>query len=624
METSRLIQIINFLLITDNAITVKEISEKIGCSEKTIRNDFCNIESLISKYNLRLIKKARVGIWIDGTNDDKKELLKSVNEKKLNFVEFTSKQRKDFIIKKILNSKSKVYIEYLCMELGCSKSTIRNDISDIEKKISKFNLSVDNVDGIKILGNELDIRKLYTNIFSQNILTNDLFNNLNDEIKNKIKNIVIDWSTRVNIPIKVEYLENITFHILLSMHRILNNKVLDDEMLDIGIGIKDKDLDLKIKKLINTLSNVSGVIIPQSEIKYIKLHITSMLLETNYFKTSEISNSYQEISKFILNEFINCIEYMYSFNLANNKKFVESMLIHFMPMLYRINNNLNLYNPLLEEIKENYSSSFVISSTLNGILEKHINKTASEEEIAFVALHLSLAMEGVKKLPVIAIICPMGRGISRFINIKLQEKFKDCIFINCSLDELDFTSRIDMIITTVKIDTKYPSVLINPNLSYIDYEKISNQLSKIINKNVRLFSQRSLFVFDNKCSKEKILFEMYKSLYIQDFVKDTFLNDLNEREKLSSTEIGNGIVLTHGYHSSVVKSQISLSKLNKPIIWNSEEVNIIVMLAISKEDSVDITKMDWLYKMLNNKSKIKEIINAKDVIELHSVLESCI
>ena len=42
-----------------------------------------------------------------------------------------------------------------------------------------------------------------------------------------------------------------------------------------------------------------------------------------------------------------------------------------------------------------------------------------------------------------------------------------------------------------------------------------------------------------------------------------------KREEMGSTEVGDGIVLTHGFHKDVLKTQIAFAKLDKPIIWNT-------------------------------------------------------
>ena len=89
---------------------------------------------------------------------------------------------------------------------------------------------------------------------------------------------------------------------------------------------------------------------------------------------------------------------------------------------------------------------------------------------------------------------------------------------------------------------------------------------------------------------------------------------------MGSTEIGNGIVLTHGFHDSVKRSQIAFCKLDKPIMWNTQKVKLIVMMAIQKDDSKNVMHMSWLYKTLNNEKALKDILLCKNEKELYQTL----
>ena len=42
---------------------------------------------------------------------------------------------------------------------------------------------------------------------------------------------------------------------------------------------------------------------------------------------------------------------------------------------------------------------------------------------------------------------------------------------------------------------------------------------------------------------------------------------------MGSTEVGDGIILTHGFHEDVKRTQIAFCKLDHPIVWNTQEVD---------------------------------------------------
>ena len=69
-----------------------------------------------------------------------------------------------------------------------------------------------------------------------------------------------------------------------------------------------------------------------------------------------------------------------------------------------------------------------LSKIINSSFKKYLNVSASEEEIAYIALHLSVAIEQRKKPLRVAIVCPLGIGISRLIKFKVGRKFSDDYF----------------------------------------------------------------------------------------------------------------------------------------------------------------------------------------------------
>ena len=73
------------LIDRNEEVTIKELSEKIDVSPRTIHRDLNTIEKLLRAYNLELVRKTGVGIQIVGSETDK-EILKQ----KLNLSRFVS------------------------------------------------------------------------------------------------------------------------------------------------------------------------------------------------------------------------------------------------------------------------------------------------------------------------------------------------------------------------------------------------------------------------------------------------------------------------------------------------------------------------------------------------------
>ena len=94
-----------------------------------------------------------------------------------------------------------------------------------------------------------------------------------------------------------------------------------------------------------------------------------------------------------------------SLDLESNDQFKRSLMLHLLPTVYRLKYGLNLYNPLLNEIKTNYASYYYLALIINSSFKKYIGANASEGEIAYVALHLSVAVQQAKDHVQVAVFC---------------------------------------------------------------------------------------------------------------------------------------------------------------------------------------------------------------------------
>ena len=63
--------LIQILLKAEKPLTTQELAEQLNVSSRTIRSDLEKIESEILVHSMKLEKKPRVGIWIEGTQDEK-------------------------------------------------------------------------------------------------------------------------------------------------------------------------------------------------------------------------------------------------------------------------------------------------------------------------------------------------------------------------------------------------------------------------------------------------------------------------------------------------------------------------------------------------------------------------
>ena len=75
---SRAKQILKILLTEEEAIPVKSLAEKIGVSKRTTQRELEYISSYLKGYEIKYFSKTGVGIWLEGTQEEKKRFYHNV------------------------------------------------------------------------------------------------------------------------------------------------------------------------------------------------------------------------------------------------------------------------------------------------------------------------------------------------------------------------------------------------------------------------------------------------------------------------------------------------------------------------------------------------------------------
>lgn len=115
---------------------------------------------------------------------------------------------------------------------------------------------------------------------------------------------------------------------------------------------------------------------------------------------------------------------------------------------------------------------------------------------------------------------------------------------------------------------------------------------------------------------------LYKSGALTD--KEAFLNDVLERESISTTGIGNGIAIPHGKSANVLETTAAIGRCNKPLEWESMDdkpVNFIVLLAVNENDrtGVHVKLLSQMARKLASEETCKRLVDAKTTEEIRAI-----
>ncbi|MEI0557726.1 BglG family transcription antiterminator [Brachyspira intermedia] len=605
-------------LSADSYITAEALSKQLNVSEKTIRTKVKEINYELQKFNIKIESKPRYGYKLICDNYDNFksiDLISNIN----NDMDYRIR-----IIFKYLIELDSEYIKSddICDSLDISKTTLTNILKIMEYNLKYHNLKLERRPnyGIKLIGSEFDIR----NFIICNYLNDFLYkNNMNE----KLIGIIINFLNKYEIKFSEINLENFIQYINVSINRIKNNKFICDCENDI---VKDITEEIRLsKELINQIQNEVDIEFNDSEILFIAIHIASK----NLFSINENYNSViQDKFSDIIHKMLNMVYKNLKIDLRNNFNLILLLNQHMIPLDIRIKYNIFQKNPMLNDIKNNYSLSFLLASESAAILKDYYNKDISEDEIGYLALLFQIGLEetieSINKMNIL-IICGSGKTTSNLLVTKYRKEFNDYIENIYAADliglkDFDF-SKVDYVFSTVPINLKLPVpiIYISNFLKSDDIINVKNTFESL-NRNIILdYYKEEMFTTDIKGeTKEEIIKNICEDIKKYKNIPDNFYELVIKREQLAETDIGNLVAIPHPIEVVTKDTFVYVAVLDKPILWQKNNVQVVFLISVSNNNDDLKNFYEYTINFLLNENSVKKLIENKTFENLIFLIKS--
>ncbi|WP_130805920.1 BglG family transcription antiterminator [Senegalia massiliensis] len=647
--STRLNKILDKLINSNEYLTSSYLAKLTGVSSRTIRSDIKELNEFLNPYNTKIISVKGKGSKLDIKKKKQcKKLLEDIStreELKLNTIPDFPHQRVVYIIKRLLAINVPITLEKLGDELYVSLSTIKNDLKVVKSTLKDYNLKiiVKENKGIMIEGKEIDKRFC----ISQYVLNRENINKdiISDSYNSKISKFNnMDWKFIENILQKelVQqefYLADIAFnnliiHIAIALERIIlgNFVPLEDKKIE---KLKNEKEYYIAENIVKILEDIFEVNIPESETCYITMHLLgSKLLEKDEEK--ELLHLIDNQIKSLISKIINEIKNKLNMDFNNDNKLIYNLALHLKPALHRAKYNMNIRNPLINDIKNKYPLAFQIGIIATNVIKRETNYIINEDEIGYIAMHFGGALERKKrysqKIKNIAIICSSGMGTANLLLAKL----KNSLSINANfigtypLHELDRVKNIkpDIILTTIPIQEEIgiPVILVKTILDDEDLIYIRNKIENLYKDTGSQKSLENLFKEDlfftnlDFKNKEDVIKFLTNQMTSGGYINSDIQKSIFQREQVSSTAIGNLIAIPHPLKATNIESSVCVGILKNSIEWEEDrKVQLVLILVLSKNMTNSFERLfNTIYKATKSSAHVSQLINSKKFKEFYS------
>lgn len=631
----RQINIIDFLKNSSEWITIENIAKVFDVSVRTIRNDLDCINTLLKDCDAKLERKPKVGVKLIIKKGESIDCILKGYKNKL-----YSPEERALMIALILMIKGNATIEELSEYIEVSKNTLVNDLKLSEAKLKEFDISISKKSYHGTFIEENNDEKLgdaFLKLYSSLSEGQDeeiykwlyKYSNINEEY---IKTIIEAVEEEKNIQYTEESLEELEIILLFTLSRVLNNQ-------EIKRDINNNDKESEFKTLKNSIEKVIDKKIHNDKIEYLLKIFRGAKIAKDFNLKKE-----EKINK-ITSEVLSELYTMLNIEVDSDAEFIRQMQLHLEIAIYRVENNLVINNPLLEEIK--YKMSFIYGITEEILSKKKdvIGVDFPEAEIAYMAMYFGTIFEKYAKgnfSANVLVVCNGGLATSSLLKSRMNLMIPEIkIQSICRLKDVNdyINEKIDFIVSTVPLQIEdYKVIQVNPLLESGDSQKIKSEIYSIwYEKNCKYLADR--VKNENESDLTKIILERYAQFEqsIEDWreaieiaakplIKDGKIEKAYVNDSIRVIEtLGNymmfipEIAFVHATPENVKENAVSILNLKNPIDFGSKNkstVKTIVVLA-NKEENKNLIN---LTNILIKDDNIKKFKNAKSYEDLKNIV----
>ncbi len=496
---SRVIRIALWLLEQDSSRSTADLAKGLGLSERVVRYRLGVVERYLGEHGATLVRERGRGLRIDCDADTRQEMFRELREWESPLRVHSPEERTHIVIAALLSdAPSVVPLERLADRLSVSKTSARRDLARAEPWLERLGVSIARRSGkgLELVANERRTRRALVQLILEAVPAEVLHElqttpwaeaeALRTRVPAGLREVLAPLPiARCSAAVRESTLQealstpnaelvfSLYLAVTLARHELGRLITLDAGQL---VSLLDHPVRHAVDDLNHTLS-AGGV----GELDGVEVAgLTEYVLGLDALREPE-----PDIEGFapLLNELLDSAAERLHSSLADDAELRRGLSLHFDRLRIRLRHGLPVHNPLRHEVAARYPDVHALSREFSDRLAEAVGQPVSDDEIAFVTMYLSGALERAHLRPQrrALLVCPSGMATVWVLVSRIKSEFPE-LEIHEVLSEREYLARdeiadIDLVITTVPLEASGPPVVVvGPLVSNSDVRAVRAHL----------------------------------------------------------------------------------------------------------------------------------------------------
>lgn len=517
-------KVINMMSKRSSALSIKEMANELGVSTRTVYNELDRANDWLKTKELPCLQVVR-GYVQPFSAEETARIESTVGlEKSQDDYIFTPSERTKIIICQIISSRNAVYVEELMKSCQVSRNTIFADLQAVIAQLYSYKLELgyEKKRGYWIDGDAIHVRAIFFLYFNmlEPLFEMGKISFLNmEEVEENLKRL-----EQIEAVLKVKYVRND----MLALAAMIPIMERGQDQLYFS------DLDIKKVQSAKEYHFVQEYFPELSETEkiYLTLHFLGGRLSSysSNDSDSEKNETIMEIARNLVVEFERkaCVVF------SQKDKLIQELYRHIEASIYRYRFGIQIGNTLAEAVKREYPYIFDVTRSAVRYMEQQIRAQISDSEVAYLVMHfgahLEYAEHDEKELRIL-VVCINGMATGNMISHELKRLLPQAkiVGVHAAADIVNPQNTCDIIVSSVKMKTVVPVIVVNPILNDFDRKNILNH--PLIRSKIGFVDMDALF----QVVKKYVLPEKYKELRYD--LERFFVKGSEEKQPILSPDV---------------------------------------------------------------------------------------